>query len=63
MLLFFDSVGWETQIPKDYQSSVDRIAMGVIAADVFSTRQHATACYRKSVCLSVHHMGGSVENG
>jgi len=32
---------------------------------VLSARQHAerTICYRKSVRLSVRHMGGSVENG
>jgi len=33
--------------------------------NVFSARQHAecTICYRKSVCPSVCHTGGSVENG
>ena len=32
---------------------------------IFSARQHAerAICYRKSVCLSVRHTGGSVKNG
>jgi len=38
---------------------------GAASTWIFSARQHAerAICYRKSVCLSVCHTGGSVENG
>jgi len=36
-----------------------------VTVTFISARQHAehAICYRKSVCLSVCHTGGSVENG